>query len=276
MSEGAVAPVVAPAASPGLFREAAGFVNLTGVTVNRDRVTVPPVARLSFSATKTPANAPGVTLSVVGDSATIAAGTTVNNTTGAIRVAADQTGGSAHIKASQNLPDPPGGSSWFTAPFSFTAIPSGITSTTASPSGSTGFYGGDFTHTFTSPAGGQTALERSHLNERFASSTITGTLGSLTFHVNNPDSATEGWDLNSSGTMKGPDLGRLGGRQRRRPPVRCQRLTPISKPEAAAGMDRDPELPEPDLPDPDVRLRGRRLHDTPAGYRGPRQPASKR
>jgi hypothetical protein len=206
VSEGAVAPVVAPAASPGLFREAAGFVNLTGVTVNRDRVTVPPVARLSFSATKTPANAPGVTLSVVGDSATIAAGTTVNNTTGAIRVAADQTGGSAHIKASQNLPDPPGGSSWFTAPFSFTAIPSGITSTTASPSGSTGFYGGDFTHTFTSPAGGQTALERSHLNERFASSTITGTLGSLTFHVNNPDSATEGWDLNSSGTMKGPDL----------------------------------------------------------------------
>jgi hypothetical protein len=62
-------------------------------------VTVPPVAGLSFSATKTPATASGVTLSVVGDNATITAGTTVNNTTGAITVAAGQTGGSAHVEA---------------------------------------------------------------------------------------------------------------------------------------------------------------------------------
>jgi hypothetical protein len=214
VSEGSVAPAVARAAPPGLFRQPGGLVALTGVTVNHGLVTVPPVAGLSFSATKTPANASGVTLSVVGDNATIAAGTTVNNTTGAITVAAGQTGGSAHVEANQNATGPGGAtmvsSSPATAPFDFTAIPSGITSTTASRNGTAGFYGGDFTHTFTSPAGGQTALERSHVNERFAAAsgttlTITGALGTLTITVNNPGSAAAGWDLDSSGTMAGPD-----------------------------------------------------------------------
>ena len=214
VSEGSFAPAVAPAAPPGLFRQPGGLVALTGVTVNRDRVTVPPVAGLSFSATKTPANASGVTLSVVGDNATIAAGTTVNNTTGAITVAAGQTGGSAHVEANQNATGPGGvtmvSTSPATAPFNFTAIPSGITSTNRVPQWHTGSYGGDFTHTFTSPAGGQTALERSHVNERFAAAsgttlTITGTLGTLTITVNNPGSAAAGWALDSSGTMTGPD-----------------------------------------------------------------------
>jgi len=214
VSEGSVAPAVATAAPPGLFRQGGGLVALKGVTVNHRRVTVPPVAGLSFLATKTPANASGVTLSVVGDNATIAAGTTVNNTTGAITVAADQTGGSAHVEANQNATGPGGASIVSTspakAPFNFTAIPSGITSTTASPRGAAKFYGGDFTHTFTSPAGGQTALERSHVNEQFAAAsgttlTITGTLGTLAVHINNPGSAAAGWDLDSSGTMAGPD-----------------------------------------------------------------------
>jgi hypothetical protein len=215
-SEGSVAAGVAPipAAPTRLFRDAGGPVALAGVTVNHDRVTVPPVAGLSFRATKTPANAPGVTLSIVGDNASIAAGTTIDNTTGAITVAADQTGGSAHVEASQNATGPGGvtitTTSPATAPFNFTAIPSGITSTSASLRGNAGFYGGDFTHTFTSPAGGQTALERSHVNERFAAAsgttlTITGALGTLTITVNDPDAATAGWDLDSSGTMAGPD-----------------------------------------------------------------------
>jgi hypothetical protein len=211
VSEGAVR-AAAPAASPSLFRQTGGVIALTGVSVNHDRVTVPPPAGLSFRATKAPASAASVTFSVVGDNATIAAGTTVNNATGAITVAAGQTGGSAHVEASQTAPAPGGGTTTTTAtaPFNFTAIPAGISSTTAAARNATGFYGGDFTHTFTSPAGGQTALERSHVNEKFAGAsgttlTITGPLTTLTITVNDPDSANAGWDLDSSGAMVAAD-----------------------------------------------------------------------
>lgn len=215
VSNGTISPVVAPAVQPGLFRTPDDLVQLTGVTVNHDRVTVPPVPGLSFMATKIPTDASGVTLSVVGDNATIPNGTTINNTTGAITVAAGQTGGSAHVEANQNATASDGSitivsTSPATAPFNFTAIPSGITSTNASPGGPASEYGGQFTHTFTSPGGGQTALEGSHVNELFpaASETtlnITGPLGHLSITVNNPNSASAGWDLNSSGTMAGPD-----------------------------------------------------------------------
>jgi hypothetical protein len=209
VSEGSVAPAVAPTAPLGLFRQGGGPGAVTGVTVNHRKVTVPPVSGLSFSATKTPANASGVTLSVVGDNATIDAGTTIDNSTGAITVAAAQTGGSAHVEANQTGPG--GATSFATAPFHFTAIPSGITSTTSSASAAAGFYGGEFTHTFTSPGGGQTALERSHVNEQFAgvtgtTLTIAGPLTTVTVAINDPNSATAGWDLDSSGTMTGPDL----------------------------------------------------------------------
>ncbi|CAH1386990.1 hypothetical protein NTGM5_440015 [Candidatus Nitrotoga sp. M5] len=214
VSEGAVAPRVTPAAPPSLFRQASGLVGLAGLSINRNRVTVPPVTGLTFTATKSPANASGVTFAVVGDNATIAAGTTVDNTTGAITVAAGQTGGSAHIAATQNATAPNGATltstTPATAPFNFTAIPASITSTSASASSPSGFYGGDFTHTFTSPAGGQTALERSHVNEQFAGVsgtrlTITGPLSTLRITINNSNSASAGWDLNSSGTMSSPD-----------------------------------------------------------------------
>ena len=212
VSEGSVVPAAAPAARPALFRQPGGVVALTGVSVNHDRVTVPPPAPPSFRATKAPANASGVTLSVAGDNATIAAATTVNNTTGAITVAAGQTGGSAHVEANQNTTGPGGVVNTFlaTAPFNFTAIPSGITGTAASPIRPTGFYGGEFTHVFTSPAGGQTALERSHVNERFAGAsgttlTIRGPLTTVTITVNDPNLASAGWDLDSSGMMVSPD-----------------------------------------------------------------------
>ena len=214
VSEGFFAPAVPPAASVGLFRQAGGLVALTGVTVNYDRVTVPPAAGLSFRATKTPANASGVTFSVVGDNASINAGTTVNNSNGAITVAASQTGGSAHVEASQNATAPDGSTLTSTSPatasFNFTAIPSGITSTSATPIGSATMYGGEYLHTFTSPGGGQTALERSHVNELFpaASGTtlnLTGPLGNFSITVNNPNAASGGWDLDSSGEMAGPD-----------------------------------------------------------------------
>ena len=203
----------ASSAAPRLFRQPAPPVALTGISVNHDKVTVPPVPGLSFSASKTPSNAPGVTLSVVGDNAVIAAGTTINNTTGVITVAAAQTGGSAHVEASQNASGPGGTISTTSpamAPFNFTAIPAGIASTSASPSSSATDYGGSFVHTFKSPAGGPAALEFSHVNEIFpgasgGSLTITGTMGSVTVQINNPNSAADGWDLDASGKMSGPD-----------------------------------------------------------------------
>jgi hypothetical protein len=212
VSAGSGAPVALSVPPPVLLRQGGGLVPLADVTVNLNRVTVPPQARLSFSATVTPANASGVTLSIVGDNAQIAAGTTISNTSGAITVDQKQTGGSAHALATQNATDPSGATitNTATAPFNFTAIPSGITSTTASPSGITGMYGGDFTHTFTSPAGGQTALEMSHVNEQFAgvtgtTLTISGSLGTFTVTVNNPNSPSAGWDLDSDGEMTGVD-----------------------------------------------------------------------
>jgi hypothetical protein len=207
-------PAPAPAAPGALFRQVAALVGLTGVSVNHARVTVPPAAGLAFTASKRPANASGVTLSIVGDNATIATGTTVDSATGVITVSASQTGGSAHLEASQNATGPGGATltstTPATAPFNFNAIPSGITSTRVSPDGTAGFYGGDFTHTFTSPAGGQGALERSHVNEQFAAArgtrlNLSGTLGIIRISVNNPNSATAGWDLDASGTMVAPD-----------------------------------------------------------------------
>ena len=205
------APAFGP---PGLMRQAVA-VPLTNLGVNHDRVTVPPEAGLSFSARLTPANATPVTLSVTGDNATINAGTTINATTRAITVAAAQTGGSAHVEAAQSIttPSPGGGTSTstttFTAPFNFTAVPGAISSTSAALRSLPGLYGGDFVHTFTSP-GTPSALERSHVNERFpaASGTtlsVTGHLGTLNIAVNDPNAATGGWDLDGSGVMAGPD-----------------------------------------------------------------------
>lgn len=213
-SEGRELPAPLPSNRPRLHRQASGLVPLTGVRVNHDRVTVPPVGGLTFRARKRPANASGVTFTLVGDNATINSATTIDSRTGVITVAAAQTGGSAHVAASQNAHGPGGGTlvstSPATAPFNFTAIPTGITSTSASPTTATGVYGGDFIHTFTSPGGGQSALERTHVNERFAAARGTtlrlrGALINLNLTVNNPNSATAGWNLDASGTMAGPD-----------------------------------------------------------------------
>lgn len=213
VSTGAAGMAGQPAAAQALFRQAGALVGLNGVSVNHDRITVPPAAGLTFTATKSPANASGVTLSVVGDNATIDAGTTINNTTGAITVAATQTGGSAHIAANQNATAPDGSTmvstAPATAPFNFNAVPTGIASTSASARGVSGFYGGDFIHTFSGP-GGASTLERSHVNEHFAAASgttlnLNGLLGSMAITVNNASAATAGWDLDSSGTMLAAD-----------------------------------------------------------------------
>jgi hypothetical protein len=208
VAQGLSAPGEIPAASSALFRQGHGFVKLDDLQLNHDRVTVPPITGLSFSAKKAPANASSVKFSLGADNAAIAAKTTVDSTTGVIAVAGDQLGGSAHVRADQV--EPGGGSSFITAPFNFTAIPAGISSTATTQTAPPDNYGGEFVHTFKSPAGGQAALERSHVNEQFPGATgttlvIKGSFGPLTISVNNPNSPNSGWDLDASGAMGGPD-----------------------------------------------------------------------
>ncbi|MGE0574902.1 MAG: DUF4157 domain-containing protein [Reyranella sp.] len=205
---GALAPpAMTTVTSPALYRAPAPVVDLAGVSVNHSRVTVPPPAKHGLKATIDPSNATGVTLAVIAGSAAIAAGTTINSATGAITIDAKQSGGSADVEATQTDT----GLSATAGGFNFTAVPGNINATTASAPGNAGFYGGEFVHTFDPPAGGAaTELELAHVNEKFKGAsgtllTISGKLGTLKITVNDPASATAGWDLDDTGAMAGPD-----------------------------------------------------------------------
>lgn len=209
IAEGAMAlPATTTIVSPALYRQPAQPVALNGVSVNHDRVSVPPPAGHGLAATIDPANATAVTLALAAGTATLAKGTKIDNTTGAITIDSKQTGGNASVEASQTI-----GTTTTTqsAGFNFTAMPGKITGTTASALGTAGFYGGSFVHTFAPPKGSSaSALELAHINEKFAagsgtSLTITGKLGTFNITINDPDLATDGWDLDSSGTMTGTD-----------------------------------------------------------------------
>lgn len=205
VAEGTMAmPAMTTIVPPAIYRQPAQPVTLTGVTVNHDRVTVPPPAGHGLMATIDPANATGVTLALAAGTATLATGTKINNSTGAITIDSKQTGGSATVEAAQTLGTK---TTTHSADFNFTAIPGKITATTPSKLGITGFYGGGFIHTFAPPKGSSaSALEFAHINEKFAAGsgtalTITGNLGTFNITINDPDLATDGWDLDSSGKM---------------------------------------------------------------------------
>lgn len=201
-------PVMTTLATPALYRQPAPPVAaLTGVTVNHPRVTVPPPAGHGLKATIAPPGAPSVTLALIGGTATIAAGTTINNTTGKVTIDAKQDGGSADVEAKQVTP---AATITATAPFNFTAIPGKIISTVASPSGQAGFYGADVVHTFDPPKAGAAGLELSHVNEKIAGASgttlvLNGNLGKFTITINDPADPLAGWDLDATGTMAGPD-----------------------------------------------------------------------
>jgi hypothetical protein len=209
VADGTVAmPAMTTIVPPSIYRQPAQPVTLNGVTVNHDRVTVPPPAGHGLTASIDPANATGVTLALTAGTATLASGTKINNATGAITIDAKQTGGSATVEASQTI-----GTTTTTHPadFNFTAIPGKITATTPSTLGIAGSYGGGFIHTFAPPKGSSaSALELAHVNEKFAAGsgtnlTITGKLGTFNITINDPDLATDGWDLDSSGKMASTD-----------------------------------------------------------------------
>ncbi|SHH09185.1 DUF4157 domain-containing protein [Massilia sp. CF038] len=207
VSDGQLAPSSpAPAAAPALFRTPGAAGQLTDATVNERRVTVPPEAGLAFNTVTTPASASGLTFSLVGDTAAIDTGTTID-AAGIITVAAAQPGGTAHVVVNQLLTLPNGdtATSMRTAPFTFTAIPTGIGGTTGTAANARGLYGGHFFQTFTA-AGTASTLNRAHVNERFDGGvgqqlTVQTPFGPLVVGIHDPDDATKGWDLNASATM---------------------------------------------------------------------------
>ena len=209
VAEGTMAmPAIATVAPPAIYRQPAQPVALNGVSVNHDRVTVPPPAGHGLTATIDPANATGVTLALAAGTAILATGTKINNATGAIAIDSKQTGGSATVEAAQTMGTT---TTTHSAGFNFAAIPGKITATTASALGVAGSYGGGFIHTFAPPKGSSaSALELAHVNEKFAAGsgtnlTITGKLGTFNITINDPDLATDGWDLDSSGKMAATD-----------------------------------------------------------------------
>ncbi|HEY1296106.1 MAG TPA: hypothetical protein VGJ60_23755, partial [Chloroflexota bacterium] len=80
--------------------------------------------------------------------------------------------------------------------------PTAVASTTASSQGG-GVYGGQFTHTFADASGTASGLEGENINERFDSLSVKSPFGQFTLSAN--AAGSHGWDLDSSGTMAGPD-----------------------------------------------------------------------
>jgi hypothetical protein len=215
VAEGRAAPTTMATSTAQLHRQPAK-VTLTGVSVGAtlngaaitaDRFTVPMESGVALNATMAPSNATDVTLSVLPDTAKVDAGTKIDPA-GSITVGAGQTGGKVKVQGAQ-----PDGTTKATLVL-FSAVPGKFASTTATRISAAGKYGGLFRHTFTSPAGGPTALEGSHVNEKFAAAkgtnlSLTGpplaAKDALNIAVNDPDSPSVGWTLDSSARMIDPD-----------------------------------------------------------------------
>ncbi len=170
-------------------------VSVAGVSINATRVSVPPSAGSTIKATATPGNASGVKWSVEKGSVT-PTNVTIDATTRVITVAAGQQGGTVTIKATSN------DGAWATMDLRLVEKPVAVASTTASSAGGS-VYGGQFTHTFSSPSGQASGLQGENINEKFDSLKAASGFGTFTLAANPSGSA--GWDLTSAGAMAGPD-----------------------------------------------------------------------
>jgi len=170
-------------------------VSVAGVSINASKVSVPQSSGSSIRATATPANASGVKWSVEKGTVT-PTNVTIDATTGVITVAAGQQGGTVTIKATSS------DGAWATMDLRLVEKPVAVASTTASSAGGS-VYGGQFTHTFSSPSGQASGLQGENINEKFDSLKAPSGFGTFTLAAN--VSGSPGWDLTSAGTMAGPD-----------------------------------------------------------------------
>lgn len=191
---------------------------ITGVTVNHEKVSVPPDATLDLKAKADPADAGGeLTYGLVGAGATLDGATKADPKTGQITVGAKQTGGKAKATIKQKITAEDG--SYTEQPAErelfFLDEPGAITATSESAASTKDVYQGDFMHTFKAGPGGAAGLEMARVNERFtgplikdsmsANHDIASPWGTFKLKANPPADPAKGWVLDSSGVMTSAD-----------------------------------------------------------------------
>ena len=132
---------------------------LTGVTVSPGKASIPLSAGTTVQATAKPASVTGVKYSLAADKVAPAAGTTIDESTGAMTLDAKQPGGSMKAKASTDT-------SWAEQGFKLVEKPAAITGTTGSAKG---VYEAGFVHTFSSAGASTAGLDGENINEKFDS-----------------------------------------------------------------------------------------------------------
>ena len=180
----------------GLIQRDDRQVSVTGVTINHDRVTVPPESGLNLRARATPGTATGVKFKI--EKGTVEAkDVTIDASTGKITLGAGQPGGELKVTAESN----DGSSAWAT--FRVIEKPTALKSTSGSAGGSGSRYGGDFTHTFSGPGSSPSGLEDERINEKFDSLKAATPWGPFDLAAN--AAGSRGWGLDSSGEMNAAD-----------------------------------------------------------------------
>jgi hypothetical protein len=169
-------------------------VAVSAIALSKDRSSIPGDG--TITATATPSNATGVTFSAEKNTAD-PAGTTVDSAKGTVSVGDSQEGGLVNIKATSDE------GSFVFAPLMVSEKPTTLASTSASAGSQTGRYAGEFVHTFTGKSGDKTKLEGANINEKFDPLSVESPFGTFTVTAN--AAGSQGWDLDASGAMAGPD-----------------------------------------------------------------------
>jgi hypothetical protein len=189
---------VGRAISRGLIQRDDKDVALTGITVTPAKASIPLASGVSVSASAKPAGAGGVKYSLVADKVAPAAGTKIDESSGAITLDAKQPGGSLKAKAAT-------ATSWAEQGFKLVEKPAAIASTSGSAKGT---YEAHFVHTFSSAGASAAGLDGENVNEKFDSLSAETPFGPFTLQANAEGST--GWDLDSTGKMAGPDKVSIG------------------------------------------------------------------
>ena len=172
---------------------AAADAAITALTVSPSQSTMPLESGTTITASTTPSNA-NAKFSLEADTASPAAVTTIDASTGKITLDAKQPGGMMKVKAENS-------STETTQGFRVIEKPKEIDSTAEA---ATGTYEATFTHTFSSSGASTAGLNQANINEKFDSLTAKSPFGG-NFTLTANKAGSKGWFLNSSGTMAGPD-----------------------------------------------------------------------
>jgi hypothetical protein len=166
------------------------------LSVSPQKATFPLESGVTIAARVDPAGT-GAQFSLAAGTASPAAGTSIDASTGVVTLDAKQPGGTLKAQAT-----PPGGTP-ATAEFAVIEKPTGIASTNGGSSGNP--YQGSFTHTFTTASGNPAGLNKGNVNEKFPTPTVTSPFKAGSFTVDANKAGSHGWDLDGSGAMTGTD-----------------------------------------------------------------------